>query len=207
MRSGDEDRLEHNYRGWNSARFFYALPSWRQPTSRWTWKMSTSNSECHLPHSKTPRSQLGEILTHKRPSKGKTKCKTEWKMKKKTHNTDHFCIIAESAIFFPQLWSEILTFSLQIWLKSLVNSQTGCEFITQYWEHLGFFILLKWSFFFSHHRCSMEQGLYIISEKWFPRRKSFISSCNLKLSTYFILEAALWRKQQRLNVETGWQMY
>lgn len=150
MRSGDEDRLEHNYRGWNSARFFYALPSWRQPTSRWTWKMSTSNSECHLPHSKTPRSQLGEILTHKRPSKGKTKCKTEWKMekKKKTHNTDHFCIIAESAIFFPQLWSEMLTFSLQIWLKSLVNSQTGCEFITQYWEHLGFFILLKWSFFF-----------------------------------------------------------
>ena len=43
----------------------------------------------------------------------------------------------------------------------------------------------------------MEQGLYIISEKWFPRRKSFISSCNFKLSTYFILEAALWRKQQK----------
>lgn len=45
--------------------------------------------------------------------------------------------------FFSQLWSEILTFSIQIWLESAVNSQTGCEFITQYWEHLGLFILLK----------------------------------------------------------------
>ena len=103
MRSGDEDRLEHNYRGWNSARSFYALPSWRQPTSRWTWKMSTSNSECHLPHSKTPRSQLGEILTHKRPSKGKTKCKTEWNMekKKKTQYGSLLYYSREHYIFSP----------------------------------------------------------------------------------------------------------
>jgi len=60
---------------------------------------------------------------------------------------DHFCITEESVVVLFQLRSEVLTFSLQIWLKSLVNSQTGCEFITQYWEHLGLYILLKLFFF------------------------------------------------------------
>lgn len=46
----------------------------------------------------------------------------------------------------------------------------------------------------------MEQGLYVISEKWFPRRNTFITSCNLKLSTYFILEAALLGEQQRVEL-------
>lgn len=82
------------------------------------------------------------------------------------NNAGHFCVIEESAVltFYYQLWSEILTFSLYIWPKSFMNFQTVYEFISQYWEHLGLFILLKWSFFY-YHICSKEQGLYIISEK------------------------------------------
>ena len=61
------------------------------------------------------------------------------------NNAGHFCVIEESAVlnFYSQLWSEILNFSLYIWPISLVNFQTRCEFITQYWENMGFFILLK----------------------------------------------------------------
>lgn len=160
--------------------------------------MSTSNSECHLPDSRTPHHGIGGDIASKKTTMYKVGGKLSERLNGNGKYSGHFCIIEESVVVLFQLRSEILTFSLQVWLKSLVNSQTGCEFITQYWEHLGLFILLKW-FFFSHHRCSTEQGLYIISEKWFPKRKSFITSCNLGLNTYFILDAALWRKQQRVE--------
>lgn len=135
------------------------------------WVLQTQNAASHI--ARLHAANWGKywlIKDHQR-TKLSVRLNGKWK-KKKTHNTDHFCIIAESVIFFPQLWSEILTFSLQIWLKSLVNSQTGCEFITQYWEHLGFFILLKWFFFFPPQ---MLHGARSVHYKWkvIPQKEIF----------------------------------
>lgn len=135
------------------------------------WVLQTQNATSHI--ARLHAANWGKYWLIKDHQRAKLSVRLNGKWKKKPHNTDHFCIIAESAIFFPQLWSEILTFSLQIWLKSLVNSQTGCEFITQYWEHLGFFILLKWSFFFFPPQ--MLHGARSVHYKWkvIPQKEIF----------------------------------